>query len=43
MVDIKSTLMFFQVFKRRSVAYLVLLPLLLTLISTAAWNLIGIK
>lgn len=39
MVDIKSTLMFARVFKKRSVAYLVLLPLLLVLVSTALWNL----
>jgi len=41
MVDIKSTLMFARVFRRRSVVYLVMLPLLLTLFSTAVWNLIG--
>ena len=41
MVDIKSTLMFAGVFKRRSVAYLVLLPLLLTMLATIAWNLVG--
>lgn len=40
MVDIKSTLMFARVFRRRSVAYLVLLPLLLTLVSTTLWNLL---
>jgi uncharacterized membrane protein YraQ (UPF0718 family) len=40
MVDIKSTLMFARVFRRRSVVYLVLLPLLLTLVSTAVWNLL---
>ncbi len=39
MVDIKSTLMFTRVFRRRGVVYLVLLPLLLTLVSTALWNL----
>ena len=39
MVDIKSTLMFTRVFRRRFVVYLVLLPLLLTLVSTALWNL----
>jgi uncharacterized membrane protein YraQ (UPF0718 family) len=32
MVDIKSTLMFLGVFKRRTVAYLILLPLLMTLL-----------
>ena len=30
MVDIKSTLMFLGVFKRRTVLYLILLPLLMT-------------
>ena len=39
MVDIKSTLMFSRVFRRRSVVYLVLFPLLLTLLFTAGWNL----
>ena len=38
MVDIKSTLMFTRVFRKRGVIYLVLLPLLLTLVSTALWN-----
>jgi uncharacterized membrane protein YraQ (UPF0718 family) len=38
MVDIKSTLMFFSVFKARTVAYLVLLPLVLTLIATIFIN-----
>jgi uncharacterized membrane protein YraQ (UPF0718 family) len=32
MVDIKSTLMFLGVFKRRVVAYLILLPMLMTLL-----------
>jgi len=41
MVDIKSVLMFARVFRRRSVVYLVLLPLLLTLVSTAVWNLVA--
>ena len=41
MVDIKSTLMFTGFSGGARVVYLVLLPLLLTLISTAAWNLIG--
>ena len=36
MVDIKSTLMFLGVFKRRTVAYLILLPLLMTLL-TGIW------
>ena len=39
MVDIKSTWMFTRVFRRRGVVYLVFLPLLLTLVSTALWNL----
>jgi uncharacterized membrane protein YraQ (UPF0718 family) len=33
MVDIKSTLMFLGVFKRKTVAYLILLPLLMTLLA----------
>ncbi len=41
MVDIKSILMFSRVFRRRSVIYLVLLPLLLTLVSTTVWNLLA--
>ncbi len=40
MVDIKSTLMFTRVFRRRGVIYLVFLPLLLTLVSTALWNML---
>ncbi len=40
MVDIKSTLMFARVFRKRSVVYLVLLPLLMVLVSTAAWNIL---
>jgi hypothetical protein len=39
MVDIKSTLMFLGVFKRRTVAYLVLLPLMMTIVVTVAINL----
>jgi uncharacterized membrane protein YraQ (UPF0718 family) len=39
MVDIKSTLMFLSVFKRRTVAYLVLLPLMMTVVLTVAINL----
>ncbi|MBP7690894.1 MAG: permease [Anaerolineales bacterium] len=39
MVDIKSTLMFLGVFKRRTVAYLVLLPLLMTLLASVFINL----
>jgi uncharacterized protein len=40
MVDIKSTLMFSRVFKRRGVVYLVMFPLLLTLVLTTLWNLV---
>ena len=40
MVDIKSALMFLGVFQRRIVAYLILLPLLLTLLVGVAWNLL---
>jgi uncharacterized membrane protein YraQ (UPF0718 family) len=40
MVDIKSTLMFSRVFKRRGVVYLVMFPLLLTLVLTTVWNLV---
>ena len=39
MVDIKSTLMFLGVFKRRTVAYLVLLPLLMTILAGVFINL----
>ncbi len=39
MVDIKSSLMFLGVFRRRTVGYLVLLPLLLTLLLGVFWNL----
>jgi uncharacterized protein len=38
MVDIKSTLMFLQVYRKKSVVFIVLLPLLLTMISTIALN-----
>lgn len=38
MVDIKSTLMFLRVFRRRNVLYLVLLPLLMTILLTVGWN-----
>lgn len=41
MVDIKSTLMFLNVFKSRYVVYLVVLPLLLTAIIGIALNVIG--
>jgi hypothetical protein len=41
MVDIKSALMFTQVFKPRVVVYLVLLPLLLTLVMTILINYFG--
>lgn len=39
MVDIKSSLMFLGVFKRRVVVYLILLPFLLTMLIGIAWNL----
>jgi uncharacterized membrane protein YraQ (UPF0718 family) len=39
MVDIKSSLMFLRVFKRRTVAYLILLPLMVTLVVTLYLNL----
>ncbi len=39
MVDIKSTLMFLGVFKRRTVAYLILLPLLMSLLAGIFINL----
>lgn len=39
MVDIKSSLMFLGIFKRRIVAYLILLPLLITLLLTVYLNL----
>jgi uncharacterized membrane protein YraQ (UPF0718 family) len=38
MVDIKSTLMYLQVFRRRPVFYLVLLPLLMSLLAGVAFN-----
>jgi uncharacterized membrane protein YraQ (UPF0718 family) len=41
MVDIKSTLMFLRVFKRKTVAYLILLPLMMVIISGVAVNLFG--
>lgn len=39
MVDIKSSLMFLGVFQRRIVLYLILLPLLLTMLIGIFWNL----
>lgn len=39
MVDIKSSLMFLGVFQRRTVAYLILLPLLLSMLMGIWWNL----
>jgi uncharacterized protein len=39
MVDIKSTLMFLTVFRRRTVAYLILIPLLLTIVISVFINL----
>lgn len=39
MVDIKSTIMFFGVFKRRTVIYLIVLPWLLSMLMGIWWNL----
>lgn len=39
MVDIKSTLMYLSLFKRRPVAYLILLPLLMTILAAVMINL----
>jgi uncharacterized membrane protein YraQ (UPF0718 family) len=39
MVDIKSTLLFLRVFKRKAVAYLILLPLVMTLLFAVFMNL----
>lgn len=39
MVDIKSSLMFLGVFQRRIVFYLIILPLLLTMLVAVFWNL----
>jgi uncharacterized protein len=39
MVDIKSTLMFLQVYRRKGVAYLVLIPFFLVLVTGIAMNL----
>jgi uncharacterized membrane protein YraQ (UPF0718 family) len=41
MVDIKSTLMFMGVFKRKVVLYLILLPLLMTMLFGVWINLFG--
>ncbi len=41
MVDIKSLLLFRQVFSRRTIVYLVMLPLLLTGIFAVAFNIVG--
>jgi uncharacterized membrane protein YraQ (UPF0718 family) len=38
MVDIKSTLMFLQVFRRKTVIYLITLPLLLTILAAVIMN-----
>jgi uncharacterized membrane protein YraQ (UPF0718 family) len=38
MVDIKSVLMYSQVFRRKPVAYIVLLPLLMSLLAGIAFN-----
>lgn len=42
MVDIKSTLMFLRVFRARTVAVLVLVPFLMTLLGALLWNLAGL-
>lgn len=42
MVDIKSLLLFRQVFNRRAIFYLVLLPLLLTALFAIAYNMVGV-
>jgi uncharacterized protein len=41
MVDIKSTLLYLRVFRTRTVVYLVTIPLLITVIATAAMNYFG--
>jgi len=41
MVDIKSTIMFLQVFRKRTVVYLILLPLMMTILATVAINTFG--
>jgi uncharacterized membrane protein YraQ (UPF0718 family) len=38
MVDIKSTLMFLQVFRKRTVVYLIMLPLLMTILAALILN-----
>ena len=38
MVDIKSTIMFLGVFRRRTVGYLILLPLVLSILAGVWWN-----
>ncbi len=38
MVDIKSTMMFLRVFDKRTVVYLILLPLMMTIVATVALN-----
>lgn len=40
MVDIKSSLMFLGVFRRRTVSYLILLPFALTALIAVSWNLL---
>ncbi|MFZ2881061.1 MAG: permease, partial [Phototrophicaceae bacterium] len=40
MIDVKSTLMFLGVFRRRAVAYLILIPFLLTLLAGVWLNLL---
>jgi uncharacterized membrane protein YraQ (UPF0718 family) len=41
MVDIKSTLMFLGVFRRKTVVYLILLPLAMTIVAAVFLNLFG--
>jgi uncharacterized protein len=41
MVDIKSTLLYLRVFRTRTVVYLVTIPLLITMIASAAMNYFG--
>jgi uncharacterized protein len=41
MVDIKSTLLYLRVFRTRTVVYLVTIPLLITVIASAAMNYFG--
>jgi len=43
MVDLKSSLMFLGVFRKRAVVYLILLPFLMTLSAGIALNLLGVQ